>query len=427
MRCVSVTVSICNNPTVVVISDDLTGALDTGVQFFSRGATVTVLTPFRLGAQSAEADVLVIDAETRHCSPDQTYETTLSLAKWAAEQKVPYLYIKTDSGLRGHIGMALKAALDAAGCRLAAFAPAYPDMDRITRGGQQLIGGVPIQDSVFSRDVYDPVRASHIRDMIVPCGLAAVECARNRPYETRTETPAVAIFDVEENVDFGRITQHLSAHGQLRVTAGCAAFAAALHPALGLPEKRQLPPSITGPLLVICGSLNPITRSQMEYGEQLGYTRLTYALPKMLEEDYLAAPEGRVWLESIHTLLRKRATVLLDTGLTPPKADAMDASPVLAEDFRNRITRQLGRLTLRLLEMEETRAYTPMIIGGDTLMGFLDQANRPDILLEGEVTAGVVAFTVEVNGKAVRMLSKSGGFGKRTLLKDIIANGECAG
>ena len=61
-----------------------------------------------------------------------------------------------------------------------------------------------------------------------------------------------------------------------------------------------------------------------------------------------------------------------------------------------------------------------MIIGGDTLMGFLTQLENPSIKLEGEVSAGVVMFSIVFQGQPLQMLSKSGGFGSRTLLSDVL-------
>ena len=67
-----------------------------------------------------------------------------------------------------------------------------------------------------------------------------------------------------------------------------------------------------------------------------------------------------------------------------------------------------------------------MIIGGDTLAGFLDQLGTTEVSLGGEVSTGVVMFSVSVNGRRVSMLSKSGGFGNETLLGDVITQGMLA-
>ena len=404
-------------PRLAVIADDITGSFDTGVQFQKRGAAVR----FALGAQLPEllegAQVLVIDAETRHASPEETYAEIRRLALWTVQMGIPHLYIKTDSGLRGHVGMALKAALDATGCRLCGFAPAYPDMDRITRDGQQIISGVPLHCSVFGQDLFDPVRGSGIRDMILPSGATVMEMGLDGNWDTRTAEPAVAVFDTVCNEDFDRIALHLQAMGQLRLTAGCAAFASHLPGVLGLPDLPAVPPEVTAPLLVVCGSLNPITRAQMEYGEKQGGVRCSMSMAQLLEEDYLDSADGMVWLEGLRLQLKARRTLLVDTGLQPPCGNT---APADMDGARVRIAAQLGRLMLRLISMEESEGCMPMMIGGDTLMGFLNQLSSPEVMLEGEAAPGVVCFSIAWRNRRLRMLSKSGGFGGATLLQDML-------
>jgi uncharacterized protein YgbK (DUF1537 family) len=84
------------------------------------------------GIRSGETTVLVIDAETRHVSPDQAYRKVFAVAKDAREAGIPYIYKKTDSALRGNIGSELEAAYRAAGEPFLSFVPALPQMRRQT-------------------------------------------------------------------------------------------------------------------------------------------------------------------------------------------------------------------------------------------------------------------------------------------------------
>ena len=60
---------------LLIIADDFTGALDTGVQFAARGAATRVITDPAFAFAGAEPglQVLVLDAETRHVAPEQAY------------------------------------------------------------------------------------------------------------------------------------------------------------------------------------------------------------------------------------------------------------------------------------------------------------------------------------------------------------------
>ena len=61
-----------------------------------------------------------------------------------------------------------------------------------------------------------------------------------------------------------------------------------------------------------------------------------------------------------------------------------------------------------------------MIIGGDTLMGYLARRPSLDLTLEGEVAVGVAAFRLRDGEQTRLLLSKSGGFGSPTLLDDVL-------
>lgn len=405
------------HPRLVVIADDITGAFDTGVQFHLHGSTVKVVSAAQLPQVLSGIDVLVIDAETRHTSPHATYTIIHDLTAWASAHHVPHVYIKTDSGLRGHIGMALKGALEASGCTFAAFAPAYPDMGRTTCNGQQLIDGTPLHCSVFAQDLFDPVHASSIREMLQCAGIAVQEYPLGVPYPTQVSEPTIGIFDTIVNEDFHRIAAHLQKQGQLQITAGCAAFAAHLPKVLGLPDHPMPATTVHGPLMVVCGSLNPITRAQMEYGERIGGIRFSLTQEQLLQEGYWHSPDGQAQLSAMADCIRRQATILVDTGIQSPafnhkKADFSADSRLIAS--------QLGQLMLRLIRMDEQQRYTPMIIGGDTLMGFLSQLCTMDVTLLGEVLPGVVHFSAQVDSQRIAMLSKSGGFGSETLLNDLI-------
>ena len=98
---------------LAILADDFTGALDTSVQFSSRGIS-TVLTsgeqPWKLMPENCE--VLTMDLQTRHLPPADVYRRVYRAAEELRKKNVSYLYIKTDSGMRGNVGAALAAAAD---------------------------------------------------------------------------------------------------------------------------------------------------------------------------------------------------------------------------------------------------------------------------------------------------------------------------
>ena len=71
--------------TLLIIADDFTGALDTGVQFAAGGTVVRVVTDIRYDYRKADEGVrvLVMDAETRHLDSRDAYEVVWNITKRA--------------------------------------------------------------------------------------------------------------------------------------------------------------------------------------------------------------------------------------------------------------------------------------------------------------------------------------------------------
>ena len=100
---------------LIIIADDFTGGLDTGVQFSQKGIRTRVVTDWKTDYLQAagECQVLVIVSETRHLSSSEAARIVSAIVRKAVAPDIPFIYKKTDSGLRGNIGAELSAALNA--------------------------------------------------------------------------------------------------------------------------------------------------------------------------------------------------------------------------------------------------------------------------------------------------------------------------
>ncbi|MCI8327728.1 MAG: four-carbon acid sugar kinase family protein, partial [Lachnospiraceae bacterium] len=131
---------------LLILADDLTGALDTGIQFAKLGISTQVLrytetTPFTF---PDTISVLVIDTETRPRTSEEAYHIVYELCRQAKALKIPYIYKKTDSALRGNIGSELKAVLDGTAEQTLHFIPAFPAAGRTTKEGIHFWNDTPI-------------------------------------------------------------------------------------------------------------------------------------------------------------------------------------------------------------------------------------------------------------------------------------------
>src|SRR3954462_3144661 len=144
-------------PQILVLADDLTGALESGAAFARRGIESTVTL---LKADWSGKPVLVIDTETRHLAEEEARRRVAEIGKNLPARLV---YKKTDSTLRGNIRAELHA-LSLLGPVL--YVPAYPQLGRTLKAGCLHVYGVPVEKTVFATDPLHPVRNGNIAALL---------------------------------------------------------------------------------------------------------------------------------------------------------------------------------------------------------------------------------------------------------------------
>ncbi len=387
-------------PQLLIIADDFTGALDAGVQFSSLGAKTLVVTENDYDIKKAEdLQVLIFDAETRHISPEAAYKTVYDIVLRAKNNNIPYIYKKTDSGLRGNIGSELAGAMDALGLEEMSFIPAFPAMRRVTRNGIHYIDGVPVAESMFGKDPFEPVKFSDVREIIA----------------SQTDKKGIHVYDAETDSEMIEIAGHLG-HEGLKLTAGCAGFAGVLAHFLGYHGKSSEVPEMPEKLFMICGSVNPVTRSQVEYARDNGFKYVSLSVKEKLNPSWPGSPEcintAEKWLSEISghnsildannpNEISKTNEYISQHNLTP-------------DEVRLNISRSVtgaakaiidGGLDARLI-----------CVGGDTLLALMQAVGVHELVPMFEVEKGVVLTSFTYNAKSYYIMTKSGGFGEKELL-----------
>ena len=414
---------------LLIVADDLTGGLDTGVQFTRQGITVRVVVdpdPSGKWTRTA-AQVLVAVSETRHMPPGDAYETVYRIISAGRQAGIPYFYKKTDSALRGNIGAELGAALKASGAEVLSFLPAYPAMNRITVEGCHLIDGVPAAQSVFGSDPFNPVVESDVRKLVASQTDTPVTCDERCG-------KGILIVDAQSDEDLRTAGERLFTKGYLSVSAGCAGFAAFLPDLLGL-DRGEVPDSydLGDGLLVISGSLNPVTMRQMRFAQKRGFVRIC---PKPGQEEpfkngVAQSGENPASLRCAGSSAAQNAGpsailwcgekwVILDSSEIDPGEEAfrdyMRGKGMDSGEPRILIAAYLAEI---LAEIEDSVEGTVMIVGGDTLLSCLRRLGCRDLEPLAELFPGVVLSRYRAGGKEKLLISKSGGFGKESLLADL--------
>ena len=403
---------------LLIIADDFTGALDTGVQFAARGIKTRVVVGADAALTHQNADVLVVDTETRHLPAAQAYAAVERLVQRAKYAGFAYLYKKTDSALRGNVGAELAALLNASGSRQLAFLPAFPQMNRVTKNGVQYIDGEPVTESPFGVDPFEPVRHAAVTDLLAEqtdlpaASFPALAADGSVPSEN-----GILVFDAATVDELRSTGRALLNNGGLHVLAGCAGFAAVLPELLGLGGADVTCPTLDSRLLVICGSVNAITLAQLDKAEQAGFTRLRLTPYQKLTPDYWRSEEGQAALKNIEETLAAHPYNIIETndeGGNEPTAAAADALGLTREEMRVRIAGGVGQLVGAIFASPSVG--TLLLTGGDTLLQCMNSVGVHELEPICEMERGVVLARFGCNGTTRYVITKSGGFGQADLL-----------
>ena len=389
---------------LLIVADDLTGGLDSGVQLAKQGISVKVFPePDACGDWTkADAEVIVAVSETRHVEPEAAYETVHRIVSLGKTAGIPCVYKKTDSALRGNIGSELSAALKACGAEVLPFLPSYPAMDRLTVNGQHLINGEPVAESIFGKDPFDPVTESDV------CRIIQSQ-TDTLAFRENEGTSGIMVVDAGSDEELKSKGESLAKEGRLAVSAGCAGFAEFLPELLSLEKQAASQYNDMGEgLLVISGSLNPFTLKQLDDAERNGFRRLRMSVEEKTD------PEAKSQAD-----LRGR-WVILDSS------DSLEDTIAMAEIMRKKgwdgaeLARHISdRLAERFVEAVNNFNGTVMVIGGDTLLACLRRLGCKELEPVSELCPGTVLSKYKSDGIERLIISKSGGFGSETLLTDL--------
>ena len=407
---------------LLMIADDFTGALDAGVQFASHGAKTIVITDTvsQWSQDVQNVDILVVDAETRHMPAQQAYDTVHRIVIQGVQAGIPHIYKKTDSALRGNIGAELSALLHASGEKQLPFLPAFPQIGRRTKQGVHYIQDLPVAQSVFGKDPFEPVKESRVDKLIAGQTQDPVTVLPPLDYgDALPEQEGILVFDSLSERDLSITAHRLMEGKKLAIMAGCAGFAAMLPQLLGTNTLHHEPvlPKLDSRLLVLCGSVNPITQTQLDHAQASGFLRLRMEPRQKLEPDYWGSDQGRQQLAQWLPLLQQGKHTIIDSndpGSNQPTADYAKAQGLTLEDVRLRISGSLGQILKAI--SQENLPGTLLVTGGDTLMQCMNCMDIHEIEPLCEMEAGVVLSRFQYHGVSRYVISKSGGFGKADLL-----------
>ena len=92
--------SNCKFDKLLIVADDFTGSLDTGIQFVKKGISVQVVTDWNYDFINTDPDhqVIVVDTESRPLSKEEAYCRVYEVTRRAKEAGFTYFYKNYSGG-----------------------------------------------------------------------------------------------------------------------------------------------------------------------------------------------------------------------------------------------------------------------------------------------------------------------------------------
>ena len=267
---------------------------------------------------------------------------------------------KIDSTLRGNWAAELAALVDAG--RRVVLIPSHPLAGRVCAGGIVYVGGVPVADSELGNDPRLPVRSSRPSEALPGAELAG----RRSLAEWLTQSePGVAIVDASSLAEIDELAAVALVADDV-VVSGPASVVRAVAGVWSPHGGASLPhPLLPRPIVVVCASLHPVSRVQIERVAEAGVEVVTSSQVRQGDPELIAAEVA----ERAHDLV-------VTSG-----------------------------------------ARSVMLIGGDTAEAFIGDSV---VRVFGSIDVGVSLGDADVRGIRLRIASKPGGFGTPNTLVDLV-------
>jgi uncharacterized protein YgbK (DUF1537 family) len=205
---------------VVIVADDLTGAMDVAGPLADRGL-VTLAVASREGCAQRDienATVVSINADSRHLRPADAARCMHNIAsellsgQAREDGHAQVLIKKIDSTLRGNVVAETLALMDGAGRSIAVVAPAFPGQKRTVRDGVVHVDGLALADTPFAKDALSPPPLQPLHLLFTRAAQRAVVQllrANQMPQLLPAGERQILVFDAESDADLERIVRNL--------------------------------------------------------------------------------------------------------------------------------------------------------------------------------------------------------------------------
>ncbi|MGR2736860.1 four-carbon acid sugar kinase family protein [Billgrantia sp. Q4P2] len=382
-----------NRCRIVIVADDLTGALDAAAPFAARGAHTRVFVALEhldeylkecLEAWREDCPpVIAVNTESRHLSEREAAARVAEASRLLARLAPSVWFKKIDSTLRGQVLAESLAMTRATGRRLL-LAPAVPAQGRGVRDAEVWVEGVPLARTAYGAD-------ARSRPLIGPLDIAFTAAGaamqRWRAAPGRDLPAEHCVADTSTSQELAYLYDAVSRQPEAWLLVGAAGLAAAVaQRCFGLMRGPLMSLGDVSHCLYALGSRSPRALVQ--------YQRLRQGAPELKPEAALDAP-----LATGASSLR-----LLVPGATDGAYDPAEVARAMGE-----------RVATTVAAWPPSVVKLLFLTGGDIAMAALGCLGARFIDVATEWEPGVVLGVLDGDPRC-HVMTKAGGFGDPGLL-----------
>lgn len=419
----------------IIIADDLTGANDTALQFFKRGATTKIIIDYLEDYSSKRhVDAWAISTESRNISKEAAVQRVAGVVeKLKNDLGVEKFYKKIDSTLRGNTGLEIFAMLEATQSEIAIVAPAYIEEGRVTIGGYQLLNGEVIERTQCALDPKAPIYESYIPDIlkkdlnpqlhdligviglnVITKGAGPIALKINELVQSGKK---VIVVDAMSNTDLEQIALAIKKSSFNILPCGSAGLADAINKIEGEENKEILEYDIPNlPRFIVSGSATQLTLKQIgilkESNKDIVFVDLE------IKDIINGVSEEIISKISDNLALNKDVVVhssyINNEIMEEESFNQLIDAGIAKTEIPSRITDYLAELSSII---NQKNKFILIMVGGETSFKCATEMNTGYLKVLDAILPAV-PLCVDKHGKFI--VTKSGNFGKTTTLSEII-------
>jgi uncharacterized protein YgbK (DUF1537 family) len=387
--------------TYLIITDDFTGATDTGLQYARNG----IPTHVQVGcAEMLQKDhALVLDTESRNLDAPQARDAVQrALSSLSLDEDVVVLK-KVDSTLRGNLVDEVDEISRLLGFDMILVATAFPAMGRTCHDGVVRVHGVPLLQSEYGKDPRKPVQEDNLRILfsslaeVTPLSLEDLHAGVFPSLQSR-----LVVCDAVVQDDLDRIVAWARQSAKRVLYVGSAGLGEALV------TSHRPDRTVFG----LAASLSEVTRYQIAYAEESGIETIVLPVELLMVEAELDAYAEQI----IYALNHGKDILCCVSSVHDRRAYEaslqIGASLGLQPDEVGKLVQQrFGLFAQRVLS--KTKVGGLFLTGGDTAIAFLALLGIQRVEVVREVCAGIPLLQVlDPEYRQLRIVTKAGAFGK---------------